>query len=122
MDTAMARVTTAELRTELARCRLDVVLTDDMARMAMAVGQRYLGARKWREVRRVVREEAFSEFLVKLVKGWPRISDRNPFAYLTAMTRSATIDESRRAQASSWTARRASEDAARRTGAPFGAV
>ena len=69
---------------------------EDMARMAMAVGQRYLGSRKWRKVRRVVKEDAFSGYLVKLVRLWPRINDRNPFAYLTAMVHSATVDEVRR--------------------------
>ena len=44
--TTVTRVTNAELRAELARCRADGELTDDMARMAMAIGQRYLGARK----------------------------------------------------------------------------
>ena len=96
MDTAMTRVTSAELRTELARCRLDGELTEDMARMAMVVGKRYLGARKWREIRRVVKEDEFSGYLVKLVRLWPRINGRNPFAYLTAMVHSATVDEVRR--------------------------
>ena len=92
----MTRVTSAELRTELARCRLDGELTEDMARMAMVVGKRYLGARKWREIRRVVKEDEFSGYLVKLVRLWPRINGRNPFAYLTAMVRSATVDEVRK--------------------------
>ena len=50
----------------------------------------------WRKVRRVVKEDAFSGYLAKLVRLWPRINDRNPFAYLTAMVHSATIDEVRR--------------------------
>ena len=97
--TTVTRVTNAELRAELARCRLGGELTDDMARMAMAIGQGYLAARRWRRVRRVVKEDAFSGYLVRLVKCWPRINDRNPFAYLTAMVRSATIDEVRKADA-----------------------
>ena len=94
-------------------------LTDDMARMAMAVGQRYVGARKWRKIRRVVKEDAFSGALVKLVRLWPRTNDRNPFAYLTAMVRSATIDEVRKKEARARlttrveeVVRRAGEDAA----------
>ena len=97
--TNVTRVTNAELRAELARCRTAGALTDDMARMAMAVGQRYLGAHKWRKIRRVVKEDAFSGYLVKLVRLWPRINDRNPFAYLTAMVHSATVDEVRKADA-----------------------
>ena len=94
--TTVTRVTNAELRAELARCRLGGELTDDMARMAMAIGQGYLAARRWRRVRRVVKEDAFSGYLVRLVKCWPRINDRNPFAYLTAMVHSATLDEVRK--------------------------
>ena len=119
VHTAMTRVTNAELRAELARCRLGGELTDDMARLAMAVGKRYLGARKWRTVRRVVKEGAFSGYLVKLVRLWPRINDRNPFAYLTAMVHSATVDEVRRErgrvrvrQRVTQVVRRAEEDAA----------
>ena len=44
----------------------------------------------------MVKEDAFSGYLVKLVRLWPRINDRNPFAYLTAMIHSATVDEVRR--------------------------
>ena len=117
----MTRVTNAELRAELARCRAGGELTEDMARMAMAVGQRYLGARKWRKIRRVVKEDAFSGYLVKLVRLWPRINDRNPFAYLTAMVRSVTIDEVRKEevrrrvrQRVTQVAKRMAEDAARR--------
>ena len=36
---------------------------------------------------------------MKLVKLWLRINDRNPFAYLSAMIPSATIDEVRKAEA-----------------------
>ena len=45
-----------------------------------------------------MKEDAFSGYLVKLVRLWPRITDRNPFAYLTAMVRSATIDEVRKVE------------------------
>ena len=36
---------------------------------------------------------------MKVVRLWPRINDRNPFAYLTAMVWSATIDEIRQTDA-----------------------
>ena len=67
----------------------------------------------------MVKDDAFSGYLVRLVKCWPRINDRNPFAYLTAMVHSATIDEVRKADARARfagkvreAARRAAEDAA----------
>ena len=65
------------------------------------------------------RRGTFSGHLLRLVKCWPRINDRNPFAYLTAMVRSATIDKVRKAEARARLAgrvreavRRVAEDAA----------
>lgn len=63
--------------------------TERFAMLAMRVARGYFASRQMSEVQR---QDCLGRFCMRFVRGWHRMTEENPFAYLTGMARFAALD------------------------------